>query len=159
MAKPSMHDSFAALTPLVSGEGGDAASAANYIKQGLPESLRALHIAYVHFARATQSDPAWVAPVDKAFDAAFEKTDADDGEETSEQADIIRFAVARDLANHLRAWRRCAEPGCRRARKCAGAPPRCFAHMPPPLKDEVAFAQVAINRARTLNDEMEGRNG
>jgi hypothetical protein len=101
--------------------------------------VRALHIAMVQLTRRNERDPDYV-PNDDPM---------------PEDPAAFRLHMASRIANFLGAWKECTSAACMRSKRCRGTPPRCFAHLPEPSRDEIAFAQAAIQKAIAQRPEME----
>ena len=76
--------------------------------------------------------------------------------------DEFRLAFARKIYSFLGTWRRCREPICRRARRCAGADIACARELPPlrltPERQARAIARMHAALTRVLA-EREGEEG
>ena len=92
--------------------------------------VRALEIAMVQLESQAEADPNYTPNDDPA------------PQDPSE----FRLYMAARMANFLGAWRACTFPACARNKRCAGTPPRCFAHLPEPCADEIARAKAAMQK-------------
>ena len=92
--------------------------------------IRALEIAIVQLERQTVADPDYRPPNDPM---------------PQDQSEF-RLDLASRMANFMGAWRTCTFAACARNKRCAGTPPRCFAHLPEPCADEIARAKAAMQK-------------
>lgn len=69
-----------------------------------------------------------------------------DDDPPPEGASEFRLYLATGIANFLGAWRACSFPACARNKTCSGTPPRCFAHLPEPSAQDIAFAKAAMQK-------------
>jgi hypothetical protein len=89
-------------------------------------------------ASATPRAAATPMPVQRADDAAM-----------PEDIDAFRIALTRRILTHVGMARRCREPACRRARRCAGRDLRCLREhpLPPTSAQDQSRLMAKLQRA------------
>jgi hypothetical protein len=110
--------------------------------EGFGDGACALYFAYVYLVRAVRSRRELI---EVARTLGLGQDEEEDWSE--DDRDAVRLDIAHSIACDIGAWRSCTMRVCKRARRCFGFPPRCFAHLDDVSTEDFASAYARVRKA------------